>query len=145
MGLLILQELGRMRQTLNRAAGKIGTPPRGVLFERITRREADDGLISCSMYFANYVFYKFGLEVSNYSNLNYFIISFFADLFRNDGRHDWNALRFRVVPVRRLARFATDSTPETNSAVVALLRRFPGRPDTAAVFGLRWDASDRLQ
>lgn len=64
IGLLILQEFVRMRQTLRRAVKNTKLPPRGVLFENITRREADESTLSCLMYFINFFFYKFGLEVS---------------------------------------------------------------------------------
>jgi len=38
-------------------------PPRGVIFPQITRADADDSLVGCLKYFANYGFYRFGREV----------------------------------------------------------------------------------
>ncbi|XP_063768773.1 piezo-type mechanosensitive ion channel component 2-like isoform X2 [Eleginops maclovinus] len=37
-------------------------PPTRTLFHDITRRHLDDGVLSCTKYFLNYFFYKFGLE-----------------------------------------------------------------------------------
>ena len=39
-------------------------PPHGIIFPDITRKLADQSLMNCVKYFANYLFYKFGLEVS---------------------------------------------------------------------------------
>ncbi|BFZ13182.1 hypothetical protein BsWGS_16220 [Bradybaena similaris] len=40
----------------------IHKPDRGILFANITRVDADKGIVSCIKFFANYLFYKFGLE-----------------------------------------------------------------------------------
>jgi hypothetical protein len=38
-------------------------PKEGVLFPKITRADADKGLVSCVQFFFNYFFFKFGMEV----------------------------------------------------------------------------------
>jgi piezo-type mechanosensitive ion channel component 1/2 len=52
-----------VRQTIRRI--KAGLSPRTplVLFPKVVRRDADKDLPHFFMYLANYVFYKFGLEV----------------------------------------------------------------------------------
>lgn len=50
------QELYRLR------CNKV-LPPTRTLFHDITRRHLDDSVLSCTKYFLNYFFYKFGLEV----------------------------------------------------------------------------------
>ncbi|CAL1533266.1 unnamed protein product [Lymnaea stagnalis] len=37
-------------------------PIHGIIFTTITRKDADKGIVKCIKYFANYFFYKFGLE-----------------------------------------------------------------------------------
>ncbi|KAM7389966.1 hypothetical protein PAMA_008240 [Pampus argenteus] len=49
------QELYRLR------CNKV-PPPTRTLFHDITRRHLDDSMLSCTKYFLNYFFYKFGLE-----------------------------------------------------------------------------------
>ena len=39
-------------------------PKTGIIFREIRRPDADIGLVECAKFFANYCFYKFGLEVS---------------------------------------------------------------------------------
>ena len=39
-------------------------PKTGIIFREIRRPDADVGLVECAKFFANYCFYKFGLEVS---------------------------------------------------------------------------------
>ena len=38
-------------------------PTEGIIFNNIHRPDADVGIVNCLKYFANYAFYKFGLEV----------------------------------------------------------------------------------
>ena len=38
-------------------------PKQGIIFPNIKRENADNSLIDCAKFFANYTFYKFGLEV----------------------------------------------------------------------------------
>ena len=41
-------------------------PMKGIIFSNITRSDADTGVLSCIKFFANYFFYKFGLEVRHF-------------------------------------------------------------------------------
>lgn len=53
-----------MRQKRKRfLSGKATTRPK-VLFPRITRQDADKDVLSMLKYLANFIFYKFGIEVS---------------------------------------------------------------------------------
>ncbi|KAF7643979.1 hypothetical protein LDENG_00230120 [Lucifuga dentata] len=49
-------------QELYRLRGNKTPPPTRTLFHDVTRCHLDDNLLSCSKYFLNYFFYKFGLE-----------------------------------------------------------------------------------
>ena len=51
-------------------------PKTGIIFREIRRPDADIGLVECAKFFANYCFYKFGLEVSY---LYYLCVSIFSD------------------------------------------------------------------
>ncbi|XP_069506230.1 piezo-type mechanosensitive ion channel component 2-like [Ambystoma mexicanum] len=50
-------------QLYYRIHNRLTTPITGSIFDSITRRHLDDGLLSCVKYFVNYSFYKFGLEM----------------------------------------------------------------------------------
>uniref|UniRef100_A0A8C5B6R5 Piezo-type mechanosensitive ion channel component n=1 Tax=Gadus morhua TaxID=8049 RepID=A0A8C5B6R5_GADMO len=49
-------------QELYRLRSNVPPHPTRTLFHDITRQHLDDGLLNCMKYFANYFFYKFGLE-----------------------------------------------------------------------------------
>ena len=51
-------------QELYRLRSNVPPHPTRTLFHDITRQHLDDGLLNCMKYFANYFFYKFGLEVN---------------------------------------------------------------------------------
>lgn len=73
---LTIQAVVKIRQEVNRLNLNEPQPKAGVIFPDATRSTADDNLLECFKYLANYFFYKFGLEVSffikNKKNL-YFI------------------------------------------------------------------------
>ncbi|KAK3085436.1 hypothetical protein FSP39_003276 [Pinctada imbricata] len=48
-------------QTYNQSG--MPRPMKGVIFPEIKRPDADRGLLSCAKFFANYFFYKYGLEI----------------------------------------------------------------------------------
>lgn len=69
-----------MRQKRNRFLSGKPTRPK-VLFPRITRQDADKDVLSMLKYMANFVFYKFGIEVNLTSaslNSNVFLKEFFV-------------------------------------------------------------------
>ncbi|CAH2303226.1 Hypothetical predicted protein [Pelobates cultripes] len=57
-------------QLYYRVHNKLSAPITGSIFDKITRRHLDDGLLQCIKYFVNYFFYKFGLEVSFVISVN---------------------------------------------------------------------------
>lgn len=60
---LIFERVIHYRQNRRRLCTGITDIPKGVIFSDINRGNADKNLLSCAKYFANYFFYKFGLEV----------------------------------------------------------------------------------
>ena len=61
---LVFRELIKIRQFLHRKRNRLEEPPQGILFPGIDRVHADEDLLHCLLYFSNYFFYKFGVEVS---------------------------------------------------------------------------------
>lgn len=61
---LTIQAVVKIRQEVNRLNLNEPEPKAGVIFPDATRSTADDNLLECLKYLANYFFYKFGLEVS---------------------------------------------------------------------------------
>ncbi|XP_078337037.1 piezo-type mechanosensitive ion channel component 2-like isoform X2 [Crassostrea virginica] len=60
---LIFERVIFYRQARRRLYTGIADIPRGVIFSGTNRENADKNLWSCAKYFANYFFYKFGLEI----------------------------------------------------------------------------------
>ncbi|XP_055941202.1 piezo-type mechanosensitive ion channel component 2-like isoform X4 [Argiope bruennichi] len=59
---LTIQAVVKIRQEVNRIHFNLPEPKTGVIFPDATRCTADDSLLECLKYLANYFFYKFGLE-----------------------------------------------------------------------------------
>lgn len=64
--LFAFRSIVELRQSLYRYEHGDLTPIRGVLFNNITRKDADIDMCNCLKYFANFFFYRFGLEVLIY-------------------------------------------------------------------------------
>jgi len=62
--LLAFEALVKYHQIQCRPLQSGHPPPAGVIFPPITRSDADSGLSSCLKFFANYGFYRVGLEVN---------------------------------------------------------------------------------
>ncbi|RWS08455.1 Piezo-type mechanosensitive ion channel component 2-like protein, partial [Dinothrombium tinctorium] len=62
--ILTLNTVVLIRQSIHRLRHNEQCPPQGIIFPNITRKEADKGIVECLKYFANYFFYKFGLEIT---------------------------------------------------------------------------------
>ena len=60
---LAFESLVKYHQVQFHQRSSIGAPPPGVIFRKVTRKQADDGLLCCIKFFANYGFYRFGREV----------------------------------------------------------------------------------
>lgn len=60
---LVFRELIRIRQFLHRKQNRLEEPPRGIMFPGIDRSHADLDVTHCFLYFCNYFFYKFGVEI----------------------------------------------------------------------------------
>ncbi|XP_070575876.1 piezo-type mechanosensitive ion channel component 2-like isoform X5 [Ptychodera flava] len=60
---IIIQAIVNLHQKQYRWENNIETPKRGILFNEITRENADEGLLEMTKFLINYFFYKFGLEV----------------------------------------------------------------------------------
>ncbi|CAG5120702.1 unnamed protein product, partial [Candidula unifasciata] len=60
--LIVFESIIRYHQRQYYRNPLIHKPDRGILFSSITRADADKGIVSCIKFFANYFFYKFGLE-----------------------------------------------------------------------------------
>ncbi|XP_077982492.1 piezo-type mechanosensitive ion channel component 2-like [Glandiceps talaboti] len=63
VSVIILQTIVNLHQKQYRWENNLDTPKRGILFDDITRQNADDGLLHMTKYLINYFFYKFGLEM----------------------------------------------------------------------------------
>ncbi|CAG2206953.1 FAM38 [Mytilus edulis] len=61
--ILVLYKLIKCHQSQYYKKPSVERPPPGVIFPEIKRPEADRGLLRCSKYFANFFFYKFGLQL----------------------------------------------------------------------------------
>ncbi|XP_071174524.1 piezo-type mechanosensitive ion channel component 2-like isoform X6 [Mytilus edulis] len=61
--ILVLYKLIKCHQSQYYKKPRVDRPPPGVIFDEIKRPEADRGLLRCSKYFANFFFYKFGLQL----------------------------------------------------------------------------------
>ena len=62
-------------QEYYRGRNNLMAPVSKTIFHDITRLHLDDGLINCAKYFINYFFYKFGLEVSFFADIYFFLFS----------------------------------------------------------------------
>nr|DBA22115.1 TPA: hypothetical protein GDO54_013179 [Pyxicephalus adspersus] len=63
LALVAIEATVYRHQFYYRKHNKLTAPVTGIIFENITRKNLDDGVINCMKYFINYFFYKFGLEV----------------------------------------------------------------------------------
>uniref|UniRef100_A0A670I236 Uncharacterized protein n=1 Tax=Podarcis muralis TaxID=64176 RepID=A0A670I236_PODMU len=61
--LMALEATVHRHQLFYRIQNQLVLPPTGSVFYDMARENLDDGLLSCIKYFANYSFYKFGLEI----------------------------------------------------------------------------------
>lgn len=61
-----------IRQFMHRNSKKLEEPPSGILFPGIDRSMADINTFYCLLYFCNYFFYLFGIEVFFFNFLNKF-------------------------------------------------------------------------
>ncbi|XP_055955380.1 piezo-type mechanosensitive ion channel component 2 isoform X2 [Patella vulgata] len=61
--IIAFQSIVRYHQLQKYRQSQIFKPPTGVIFPEIKRENADKGIKYCLMYFANYFFYKYGLEI----------------------------------------------------------------------------------
>ena len=68
---ITVQAVVGIRQQYVRQLTGTPPPPPGVLFNNINRDVADKGLPNCIMYFFNYGFYKFGVEVMKDKEIPY--------------------------------------------------------------------------
>ncbi|XP_059176370.1 piezo-type mechanosensitive ion channel component 2-like isoform X3 [Physella acuta] len=62
MVLIAFESIIRYHQKQYFNQSNITKPQTGIIFASITRNDADKGIVRCTMFFANYFFYKFGLE-----------------------------------------------------------------------------------
>ncbi|KAK3771249.1 hypothetical protein RRG08_024328 [Elysia crispata] len=60
--LICLESIIRYHQKQHYNNPTVERPMKGIIFNKITRIDADNGLLPCIKFFANYFFYKFGLE-----------------------------------------------------------------------------------
>uniref|UniRef100_A0A914YNX1 Piezo domain-containing protein n=1 Tax=Panagrolaimus superbus TaxID=310955 RepID=A0A914YNX1_9BILA len=74
---LVFRELIKIRQFLHRKRNRLEEPPPGIIFFGIDRIHADVDSYHCLLYFGNYFFYKFGVEIT-------FIASAISIGIRND-------------------------------------------------------------
>ncbi|XP_041431756.1 piezo-type mechanosensitive ion channel component 2 [Xenopus laevis] len=63
LALLAIESTVYRHQLYYRVHNQLRTPVTGSIFDNITRRHLDEGLLNCIKYYVNYFFYKFGLEV----------------------------------------------------------------------------------
>ncbi|XP_075034415.1 piezo-type mechanosensitive ion channel component 2-like, partial [Mixophyes fleayi] len=63
LALMAIQVTVYRHQVYYRAHNKLTTPITGSIFDNITRKALDDGMVNCFKYYINYFFYKFGLEI----------------------------------------------------------------------------------
>ncbi|KAM6977730.1 piezo-type mechanosensitive ion channel component 2 [Aplochiton taeniatus] len=64
LGLLVFEVTVHRHQLYYRLHNNLQAPPFSIIFQGITRQQLDHGIIPCIKYFANYFYYKFGLEIS---------------------------------------------------------------------------------
>ncbi|CAG5122571.1 unnamed protein product, partial [Candidula unifasciata] len=62
VALIVFDSIIRYHQKQYYAKPGVRRPKKGILFPKIRRFDADKNVVSCIKYFANYFFYKFGLE-----------------------------------------------------------------------------------
>ncbi|XP_030069316.1 piezo-type mechanosensitive ion channel component 2-like [Microcaecilia unicolor] len=63
LALMAIEVTVYRHQLYYRTHNQLTPPITGSIFDNITRKHLDDGLLNCIKYFINYAFYKFGLEM----------------------------------------------------------------------------------
>lgn len=63
------ESITRYHQIQHYNKPNVDRPGAGIIFQDVKRPEADKNISSALKYFANYLFYKFGLEVSTTEQL----------------------------------------------------------------------------
>ncbi|XP_065601478.1 piezo-type mechanosensitive ion channel component 1 [Cyrtonyx montezumae] len=61
--LLVLEAVVYRRQEYYRKQHQLAVPITETIFEDVSREQLDHGLLTCTKYFLNYFYYKFGLEI----------------------------------------------------------------------------------
>ncbi|XP_071784673.1 piezo-type mechanosensitive ion channel component 1-like isoform X3 [Asterias amurensis] len=61
--MMVLWYIAQLRMEHHRSINNLDKPKQSVIFEDVKREQADNGLVSCLKFLANYCFYKFGLEM----------------------------------------------------------------------------------
>eukprot|EP00066_Takifugu_rubripes_P026302 XP_011615568.1 PREDICTED: piezo-type mechanosensitive ion channel component 2-like [Takifugu rubripes] len=64
LGLLVFEATVHRHQLYFRLHNSLKPPPFSIIFQGITRQHLDQGILPCIKYFINFLFYKFGLEIS---------------------------------------------------------------------------------
>uniref|UniRef100_H3D382 Uncharacterized protein n=1 Tax=Tetraodon nigroviridis TaxID=99883 RepID=H3D382_TETNG len=64
LGLLVFEATVHRHQRYFRLHNNLKPPPFSIIFQGITRQHLDQGILPCIKYFINFLFYKFGLEIS---------------------------------------------------------------------------------
>lgn len=85
---LIFERVIFYRQARRRLCTGITDIPKGVIFSGTNRKNADKNLLSCAKYFANYFFYKFGLEVCHWVKYIYAVHGCFKMLCQQQNTSD---------------------------------------------------------
>ncbi|XP_022080337.1 piezo-type mechanosensitive ion channel component 1-like [Acanthaster planci] len=61
--MMILWYAAQLRQEHYRNINNLERPKQKIVFEEVKREQADEGLVNCMKFLANYCFYKYGLEM----------------------------------------------------------------------------------
>ncbi|XP_038069758.1 piezo-type mechanosensitive ion channel component 1-like isoform X2 [Patiria miniata] len=61
--MMLLWYIAQLRQEHYRNINDLEKPKQRVIFEEVKREQADEGLVNCIKFLANYCFYKYGLEM----------------------------------------------------------------------------------
>lgn len=137
-----------MRQKRKRfLSGKPMTRPK-VLFPRITRLDAEKDVISMLKYLANFIFYKFGIEVERqptYSKSNLFKKMFLSsDNVDNVGCLDWNPNGRCSFGILSLAMRTVCRISRQAKAVVAIVPMVHFLIDSCSIHSFDWNTTVSL-